>query len=522
MFTDINKLPGILILFIALCSITQLKGQTDSLKIMTFNIWVDGAGVNDGVQKVFNEIQSADPDVVLLQEADGIALSIAAYLDWYVYNSSSSTAIISPYPITEIFQDQSSNSFIGARIQMGSNPIKDIIVWSIHLGPYPYGPYEICFAGVTDSTELVLIDSLSGRLPQINSLVSTMTQHIANADSIPIFVGGDFNTPSHQDYTAATASDHCGSTYQWPVTQVLTDIGMIDAFREIHLDPGMDPGNTWSPIYEINSDNNLPEPQDRIDLIFYKGQNITNLSCDVSTGNGEVNHYPNHLDNDWPSDHAAVVGQFEVNILGGENLDPLDIYAHIHIIGEVYENEDFTVEFENAPGIDDYQWISVFNLTAPGTEYLEWYYTGAVTSGSQLFSGLQPGDYEFRIFRDNGYSQAGVYLFSVIDSSSTDISYNINEFLTDNFKIYQPYPNPFNPVTNIRYDLPKDALVNITIYDMMGRKVSTLVSSRQTAGYKTVQWNATNDAGEPLSAGLYLYMIEAGQIRQMKKMVLLK
>ena len=320
---DINKLSGILILFIAICSISLLNGQTDSLKIMTFNIWVDGAGVNNGVEKVFNEIQSADPDVVLLQEADGIALSIAAYLDWYVYNSSVSTAIISPYPITEVFQDQSSNSFIGARIQMSSNPIKDIIVWSIHLSAYPYGPYEICFSGVTDSMELVLIDSLSGRLPQINNLVATMTQYIANADSIPLFVGGDFNTPSHQDYTVSTASDHCGSTYQWPVTQALTDIGMIDSFREIHLDPGMDPGNTWSPIYEINSDNNLPEPQDRIDLIFYKGQNITNISCDVATGMEEVNHYPNHLDNDWPSDHAAVVGHFEVNLCGNEVLgDP--------------------------------------------------------------------------------------------------------------------------------------------------------------------------------------------------------
>ena len=122
---------------------TQLRGQTDSLKIMTFNIWVDGAGVNAGLQKVFNEIQSANADVVLLQEADGIALSIAAYLDWHVYNSSSSTAIISSYPITEIFQNQSFNNLIGARIQISSNPIKDIIVWSIHLSPYPYGPYEI-------------------------------------------------------------------------------------------------------------------------------------------------------------------------------------------------------------------------------------------------------------------------------------------------------------------------------------------------------------------------------------------
>ena len=84
------------------------------------------------------------------------------------------------------------------------------------------------------------------------------------------------------------------------------------------------------------------------------------------------------------------------------------------------------------------------------------------------------------------------------------------------------YPNPFNPITTLRYDLPKDALVNITIYDMMGRQVSTLVSSQQTAGYKSVQWNATNDKGAPVSAGLYLYTIQAGKFRQTKKMVLLK
>ena len=498
-------------------------GQTDSVKIMSFNIWVNGAGVNDGVQKVVNEIQSVNPDIVLLQEAYGIALSIAEYLGWYVYNSSSSTAIISQFPITEVFLDQLSNSFIGARIQISSNPIKDIIVCSIHLSPYPYGPYEICFASVTDSMELVIIDSLSGRLTQVNSLVSTMDPYIANADSIPIFFGGDFNTPSHQDYTTATASDHCGSTYQWPVTQVLTDIGMIDAFREIHLDPSMDPGNTWSPIYEINSDNNLPEPQDRIDLIFYKGENITNLSCDVSIGSGEVNHYPNHLDNDWPSDHAAVVGQFEVNILSGENLDPLDIYAHINIVGEVYENEEFLVEFENAPGVDDNQWISVFNLAASATEYLEWYYTGAVTSGTQIFSGLQQGDYEIRIFQDDYYSQVGVYLFSVIESASIDISYNINESIKETFKYYQPYPNPFNPVINIRYSLAKDALLNITIYDMLGREIKTLINGGTiTAGSRTVQWNATDDQGMPVSAGVYLYSLETGGFRQINKIILLK
>ena len=90
------------------------------------------------------------------------------------------------------------------------------------------------------------------------------------------------------------------------------------------------------------------------------------------------------------------------------------------------------------------------------------------------------------------------------------------------YVLHQNYPNPFNPETTLRYDLPEDALVNITIYDMMGRVVKTMVNTQQTAGFKSIRWNATNDAGSPVSAGLYLYTIEAGEFRQTKKMVLLK
>jgi hypothetical protein len=88
--------------------------------------------------------------------------------------------------------------------------------------------------------------------------------------------------------------------------------------------------------------------------------------------------------------------------------------------------------------------------------------------------------------------------------------------------IHQNYPNPFNPVTTLRYGLPEEAHVQITIYDMMGRIINNLVSSQQTAGYKSLLWNATNNAGQPVSAGIYLYTIEAGWGRESKKMVLLK
>jgi arabinogalactan endo-1,4-beta-galactosidase len=107
---------------------------------------------------------------------------------------------------------------------------------------------------------------------------------------------------------------------------------------------------------------------------------------------------------------------------------------------------------------------------------------------------------------------------SVFDNSSVAIK-RIENFSLNN--IYN-YPNPFNPITTLEYDLPEDAVVNITIYDMMGRVVNTLLNGSQTAGYKSIQWDATNNLGDPVSAGLYIYTIQAGEFRQTKKMILLK
>ena len=108
------------------------------------------------------------------------------------------------------------------------------------------------------------------------------------------------------------------------------------------------------------------------------------------------------------------------------------------------------------------------------------------------------------------------------DTSNCEQVSIIDEILPITYNLYNAYPNPFNPVTRLRYVLPEDVLVNITIYDMMGRVVNNLVSSQQNAGYRSTQWNATNDAGSPVSAGIYLYMIQAGDFRQTKKVVLLK
>ena len=128
-------------------------------------------------------------------------------------------------------------------------------------------------------------------------------------------------------------------------------------------------------------------------------------------------------------------------------------------------------------------------------------------------------EYYYRVAANAGiWSNYSDIIFVLLEYAHTENDNSIPKF----YRIRNNIPNPFNPITSLRYDLPEDGLVNITIYDMMGRIVKTLVNSSQTAGYKSIGWNATNNRSEPVSAGLYLYTIQAGEFRQTKKMVLLK
>jgi len=97
-----------------------------------------------------------------------------------------------------------------------------------------------------------------------------------------------------------------------------------------------------------------------------------------------------------------------------------------------------------------------------------------------------------------------------------------SENIPSTFTLHQNYPNPFNPITTVRYELPEDSFTNITVYDMLGNVVNNLVKTNQSPGYKSIQWNATNNQGEPVSAGVYLYKIQAGDFVDTKKMILLK
>ena len=92
----------------------------------------------------------------------------------------------------------------------------------------------------------------------------------------------------------------------------------------------------------------------------------------------------------------------------------------------------------------------------------------------------------------------------------------------EGFTLLPNFPNPFNPVTTIKYNLPEQTMVRLTIFDILGRQVRTLVNQQQEPGFKSIQWNARDDFGRSVGAGVYIYRIEAGDFHKTNKMILMK
>lgn len=122
---------------------------------------------------------------------------------------------------------------------------------------------------------------------------------------------------------------------------------------------------------------------------------------------------------------------------------------------------------------------------------------------------------------------------NVINYSINDIFLSVREIdalggdtvsieIPSEYTLRQNYPNPFNPKTIIHYQLPVASNVELVIYNVLGQKIRTLVSTHQGAGYYHVEWDGKNDAGVQVASGVYLCRLRAGDFVQMKKMLLMR
>jgi len=104
-------------------------------------------------------------------------------------------------------------------------------------------------------------------------------------------------------------------------------------------------------------------------------------------------------------------------------------------------------------------------------------------------------------------------VYAVIDSveygNPVNSVQNQNESVLKEFHLHQNYPNPFNSITIIPYELPQRSRVEITIYDISGRKINTLISGGVNRGTHNITWDGTNQSGQPVSSGVYFYTLKA-------------
>ena len=108
-------------------------------------------------------------------------------------------------------------------------------------------------------------------------------------------------------------------------------------------------------------------------------------------------------------------------------------------------------------------------------------------------------------------------------SGATPVSVETkNPIIPDEFIVYQNFPNPFNPETEIRFALIKDSQVVINIYNTLGQQIDTLIDTQYPAGFHSVYWDGKDRNASPVSSGVYLYEIQAGEFSQVRKMSLIR
>ncbi|MGI5487799.1 endonuclease/exonuclease/phosphatase family protein [Microtetraspora malaysiensis] len=287
------------------------------LKAMSWNLWHGGSQVKGGREKQVKFLLDRDVDVVGLQETSSTsAKELAEALGWDHYQAGGDLGVISRYPIVARGPLPSESGLAGVNARIRLDDRHEVALWNVHLGYTPYGPYDACF-GEWSVDRLLAREAESKRTEQIQRVMSAMSGDLAASGRTPVLLTGDFNAPSHLDWTPATK--RCGyDSVPWPTSVAPEQAGMKDSYRVAHPDPVAAPGITWSPIYTTftggyghDAHTGEPEPQDRIDFVHYKGDiEVTSSEAVVEGAPAPI---PNHQDNAWTSDHAAVLTTFAMN-----------------------------------------------------------------------------------------------------------------------------------------------------------------------------------------------------------------
>ena len=266
----------------------------DELNLQTGKWCLKGAGCPETLEQVIHVIDESGADIVGIEEGEHNAGVIAKALGWY---ASDRTQVISRFPIVD--PPGGGGIYVWVEVLPG----RFVAIGNVHLPSDPYGPYEI-----QDGASLAEVLELetSVRLPAIQEQLAALPP--LAAAGFPTFLTGDFNSPSHLDWTAAVSAVRPEVPYpvDWPVSRALADAGFRDSYREVHPDPLAVPGFTWTPG---GPESIADEVHDRIDWVLASGPATALESTVVGESGGPdvgIGFDP------YPTDHRGVLTTFRV------------------------------------------------------------------------------------------------------------------------------------------------------------------------------------------------------------------
>ena len=311
-----------LALLLATIAPAKMSSADNSLRVLVWNVWQAGNNVDQGPEKILAIINEVKPDIVLLQESydingerPRIGEWLAGQLKWQQHQGESThLCVLTPLDIETTFFHHAWHG-VGAKIRDSKG--RAFLAWSIWIDYRAYITYALRENPAITDEELLDLERVgSNRLNQATAIIEHLRESDQLEAGIPLLVGGDWNCPSHLDWTVDTTRVYKRRrALPLPVSLAMSSAGFTDTFRMLHPNPVQHPGFTWSPMFRFKGEGEEQVDQcfDRIDRLYLKNPTTPKDGLILQPTSTHVlplvweDENMATIDRGFPSDHGAVV-----------------------------------------------------------------------------------------------------------------------------------------------------------------------------------------------------------------------
>jgi endonuclease/exonuclease/phosphatase family metal-dependent hydrolase len=301
------------------CCVLSAPAIADTeLTVLSFNIWGGGANQQKPIDDTVAVLRAVGADIIGVQETraeevpctgdkcgpagESVARQLATALGYYFYDQTArnkalwANAIVSRYPMV----GKATPNDTGITLDVKGRRVQ---VFNIHLPDSPYQPYQLLSIGYGTIPFLKTADQaiVAARATRGGALKLLFADMASAGRADAVFVCGDFNEPSHRDWTAASAKAGLQPLpVAYPTVKAIESRGFVDLFRVVYPDPVAKPGFTWTPTSDPKAKD---DHHDRIDFTLARAKNLRVVAAGIV---GEKSPEADIVVTPWPSDHRAT------------------------------------------------------------------------------------------------------------------------------------------------------------------------------------------------------------------------